>query len=79
MGVQINWDSISKREVSIVSLIQFARDLLDPKQEVIDNLEYARGIVELVTDAAGLPMKECGRVAREIGIPQETIEKMWGK
>ena len=54
------------KTVTVERLIKLARDL---KSEHGENSEYDRALVELVTDAAGLPMnggKE--QVARLLGI-----------
>ena len=54
--------------VPIRELFICAQTLLDPIGEVGEtNPEYARAMVELITDVAGMSMEEKVEVARELG------------
>jgi len=57
---------VLQRKVSIEKLLQVARGLSD--LDAKGHGEYYRGMVELITDAAGLPYTEHWEVADMIGL-----------
>lgn len=62
-------------KITIRELIDLARGLMGPKEDRKDggNPEYERALVELVTDAAGLPMDDKDLVAKEIGVDLKVL------
>jgi hypothetical protein len=65
MDTKLDWKRIEKRTISVGDLIKLAHDLRD---EDGSNVEYERGLVELVCDAAGLSMGFKESVAKRIGL-----------
>jgi hypothetical protein len=67
MTTTVDWD----RKVSLKKLAELASRL---KSEDGENPEYDRALVELVTDAAGLPMTERRIVIERIGVKSEKTQ-----
>ena len=55
--------------ITIKELIRLARGLIEPGSDC-SNPEYERAMVELIVDAAGLPMDDRSLVARAIGVKE---------
>ncbi len=58
--------------MNVSELYRRARSLLEPGEEHL-NPEYARALIELLTEAEGLTMEDKPLVARRLKIPKEHI------
>lgn len=65
---KLDWKLIELRAVSVGTLMRLARNLSDPDEE---NKEYARALVELIVQAAGLSMGDKQAIARRLGLKDD--------